>query len=102
MAEPPDGHSLCSELIRAHRDAVHKLHRAPEAVKLHAFVHVHDPVCRGGSAPDRVLQVAPNSRQDHLEHGQPAAQPLLGQQVTFPGDSYLLRRRRTKETEVTM
>lgn len=99
--EAAEGHSLCSELVGAHGDAVHELHGAPEPVELHALVHVHHSVCRGRPAPDGVLQVAPNSRQDHLEHGQPAAQTLLGQQVTLPGDGYLLRRGRTiGETEV--
>lgn len=73
MAEPADRHSLCSELVGAHGDAVHKLHGTPEPVKLHALVHMHDPVRWGWPAPDRVLQIAPNSCQDHLKHGQPAA-----------------------------
>lgn len=98
IAELGTGHSLCSELIGAHRDAVHKLHGTPEPVELHALVHVHDPICWGWSTPDWVLQVAPNSCQDDLEHGQAAAQPLLGQQVTFSSNGYLLKRRRTKET----
>lgn len=98
MAELATGHSLCSELIGAHRDAVHKLHGTPEPVELHTLIHVHDSICWGWSTPDWVLQVAPNSRQDDLEHGQAAAQPLLGQQVTFSGNGYLLKRRTTEET----
>lgn len=78
MAELPTGHSLCSELVGAHRDAIHKLHGTPEPVELHTLVHVHDPICWGWSTPDWVLQVAPNSCQDDLKHGQAAAQPLLG------------------------
>lgn len=52
---------------------------------------MHDAVGGGRPAPDGVLQVAPDARQDHLEHGEPAAQPLLGQQVPLPGDGDLLR-----------
>lgn len=94
------GHSLCRELVGAHGDAVHELHGAPEPVELHALVHVHDPVGGGRPAPDGVLQVAPDPRQDHLEHGEPTAQPLLGQQVPLPGDGYLLRRGTTRGTQV--
>lgn len=60
--------SLHSELVGSHRDAVHKLHGAPQAVELHTLVNVHDAVAGQRPAPDRVLQEAAHSRQDDLEH----------------------------------
>jgi hypothetical protein len=51
---------------------------------------VHDAVGGWWAPPDGVLQVAPDAGQDDLEHGQAAAQPLLGQQVTLPSDGDLL------------
>lgn len=96
------GHSLCRELVGAHGDAVHELHGAPEPVELHALVHVHDAVGGRRPAPDGVLQVTADARQDHLEHGEPAAQPLLGQQVPLPGDGYLLRAGTATGTPVRM
>lgn len=59
-------------------------------MELHALVDVHDPVGGWRAPPDGVLQVAPNAGQDDLEHGQAAAQPLLGQQVPLPSDGDLL------------
>lgn len=86
----PRGHSLGCELIGPHGDAVDKLHGAPEPVELHTLVDVHDAVGGRRAPPDGVLQVAPDAGQDDLEHGQPAAQPLLGQQVALPSDGDLL------------
>lgn len=81
---------LSCELVGAHGDAVDELHGAPQPVELHTLIHVHDAVGGRRAPPDGVLQVAPNAGQDHLEHGQATAQPLLGQQVTFPSDGDLL------------
>lgn len=51
---------------------------------------MHDTISGWRAPPDGVLQVAPNAGQDDLEHGQAAAESLLGQQVTFPSDGNLL------------
>lgn len=72
-------HSLHCELVGSHRYAVHKLHGAPQTVELHALVHVHHTVARQRPAPDGVIQEGPHSREDDLEHGQTAAEPLFGQ-----------------------
>lgn len=82
---------LDGELVRADGDAVDKLHGAPQTMELHALVHVHDAVAGQRAAPDGVVQEAAHARQDHLEHGQAAAQSLLGQQVTLASDGDLLR-----------
>lgn len=82
---------LHGELVRAHGDAVDELHGAPEAVELHALVHVHHAVAGQRAAPDGVVQEAAHARQDDLEHGQAAAQTLLGQQVPLAGNGYLLQ-----------
>lgn len=89
-------HVLHSELVCSHGDAVDELHRAPQAVELHALVHVHHPVAGQGPAPDGVVQEGADPRQDDLEHGQAAAEAFFGQQVPFPRDCYLLRGRETK------
>lgn len=83
---------LCSELVCAHRDAVHKLHGTPEAVELHALVHMHDAIGGGRASPHAVLQEAANACQDDFKHGQPTAQTLLRQQVSFPRYCNLLRK----------
>lgn len=83
-------HSLSGELVGPHRDAVDKLHGAPQPVEFDTFVHMHDAIGGWRAPPDGILQVAPNSGQDDFEHGQAAAEPLLGQQVTFPSDGDLL------------
>lgn len=49
---------LCSELMCSYRDAVDKLHGAPQAVELHTLVHVHHPVGGWRSTPHPVLQEA--------------------------------------------
>lgn len=89
-------HVLHSELVCSHGDAVDELHRAPQAVELHALVHVHHPIAGQGPAPDGVVQEGADPRQDDLEHGQAAAEAFFGQQVPFPRDCYLLRWRETK------
>lgn len=81
---------LCSELVCAHWDAVDKLHGTPEPMELHALVHMHDTVAGWRSAPHAVLKKAANACEDNLEHRQAAAQPLLGQQVSFSCYSNLL------------
>lgn len=83
-------YSLHGELVRSHGDAVHELHGTPEAVELHTLVHVHHAVARQRPAPDWVIQEGAHSGQDDLKHGQAAAQPLFGQQVTLPCDGDLL------------
>lgn len=83
-------YSLSCELVGPHRDAVDELHGTPQPVELHALVHMHDAVGGWWAPPDGVLQVASNAGQDDLEHGQATAQPLLGQQVTFPSNGNLL------------
>lgn len=84
-------HSLSCELVGPHRDTVDKLHGTPQPVKLHTLIHMHDAIGGWRAPPDGVLQVAPDSGQDDLKHGQAAAEPLLGQQVTLPSDGDLLR-----------
>lgn len=86
----PWGYSLSCELVGPHGDAVDELHGTPQPVELHALVNVHDAVGGRGAPPDGVLQVAPDAGQDDLEHGQAAAQPLLGQEVALPSDGDLL------------
>ena len=81
--------------MRAHGDAVDELHGAPQPVELHALVDVHHAVAGQWAAPDGVLQEGAHAGQDHLEHGQAAAQPLLGQEVAFAGDGDLLPVRHT-------
>lgn len=88
-------YSLHSEFVRSHRDAVYKLHGAPEAVELHAFVHMHHTITGQWPTPDGVIQEASHTYEDDLKHGQAAAQPLLGQQVTFTGNGYLLEKCKT-------
>lgn len=83
-------HSLSCELVGPHRDAVDKLHGAPQPVELNTLIHVHDAIGGGRAPPDGVLQVAPDPGQDDLKHGQATAEPLLGQQVTLPSDGNLL------------
>lgn len=85
--------SLHSELVGSHWDAVDKLHGTPQAVELHALVHMHDAVAGQRPAPDGVLQEATHPRQDDLEHGEAAAEPLLGQQVTLTRDCNLLKKK---------
>lgn len=46
----------------AHRDAVDKLHGAPQAVKLHTLVDVHHAVGGRRAAPHAVLQKAADAR----------------------------------------
>lgn len=87
--------------MRSHRDAVDKLHGAPEAVELHALIHVHDAIGGGRPAPDRVLQEAADACQDDLKHGQPAAQALLGKQVTLTSNGNLLVRRHMHQEKKT-
>lgn len=83
-------HSLHCELVCSHGDAVYKLHGTPEAVELHTLVHVHHAVTGQRPAPDRVIQEASHTCKDDFEHGQTAAKPLFGQQVTLTSDGYLL------------
>ncbi len=78
--------------MRSHRDAVHKLHGAPQPVELHALVHVHHAVAGQWAAPDWVVQITADASQNDLEYGETAAQPLFRQQVTLTGDGNLLRR----------
>lgn len=89
----PDGggHLLHSELVSAHWDAVHKLHGAPQAVKLHTFVHVHHAITGQRPAPDGVIEEPTDTGEDDLEHGQTAAQTLFGQEVTLTSDGNLLK-----------
>lgn len=75
----------------SHRDAVNKLHGAPEAVKLHTFVHVHHTITGQRATPDGVVQEATHTCEDDLKHGQAAAQPLFGQEVTLTRNGYLLK-----------
>lgn len=82
--------SLSCELVGPHRDTVDKLHGTPQPVELNTLIHVHDTIGGWRAPPDGVLQVAPNSGQDDLEHGQATAESLLGQQVTLPSDGNLL------------
>ncbi len=88
--------------MRAHRDAVHKLHGAPEAVELHALIHMHDAVGGGRASPHTVLQEAANTRQDDLKHGQTTAQTLLRQQVSFSCYCNLLNRLLKNKAHVKM
>ena len=74
----------------SHRYAVNKLHGTPQTVKLHALVDVHHAVAGQRPAPDRVIQEGAHSSEDNLKHGQTAAQPLFGQQVTLPCNGDLL------------
>lgn len=85
-------HSLNGELVSSHRDAVHKLHGAPQPVKLHALIHVHHAIAGQWAAPDRVIQITADPSQNDLEHGETAAQPFFSQQVTLTGDGNLLMR----------
>lgn len=87
-------HSLHCELVGSHRYAVHKLHGAPQTVELHTLVHVHHAVARQRPTPDGVVQEGPNSREDDLEHGQTAAEPLFGQEVALTSDGDLLEEKR--------
>lgn len=84
-------YSLRCELVCADGDAVDELHGAPQAMKLHALVHVHHTVGGWRSAPHPVLQEAANACQDDLEHGEAAAETLFSQQVALPCDGYLLK-----------
>lgn len=72
-------HSLHCELVGSHRNAVHKLHGAPEAVELHTLVYVHHAVAGQRPTPHRVLQEASHTCEDNLKHGQTATQTLFGQ-----------------------
>lgn len=83
-------HLLRCELVCAHRDAVDELHGAPQAVELHALVHMHHTVGGRRPAPHPVLQEAADACQDDLEHGEAAAQTLFGQQVPLTGNGDLL------------
>lgn len=82
---------LSCELVGPHGNAVDELHGTPQPVEFHTLVNVHDAVGGWRAPPDGVLQVASNAGQNDLKHGQAAAQPLLGQQVTLPSDGNLLR-----------
>lgn len=81
---------LCCELVRAHGNAVNKLHGTPQAVELHALVYVHHTVGGRRPAPHPVVQEAADARQDDFEHGKAAAQTLFGQQVPLTGNGNLL------------
>lgn len=61
-------HSLHCELVGSHRYTVHKLHGAPEAVKLHALIHVHHAVAGQRSTPNGVVQEDSHPREDDLKH----------------------------------
>lgn len=92
--------SLHCEFMGSHRDAVHELHGTPEAVELNALVHVHHAVAGQRPPPDGVVQEAPHAREDDLEHGQTAAQPLFGQEVALTSDGNLLKREERQETRL--
>lgn len=87
-------HSLHCEFVGSHRDAVHELHGTPEAVELHALVHVHHAVAGQRPPPDGVVQEASHACEDDLEHGQTAAQPLFGQEVALTSNGNLLKEKR--------
>lgn len=53
---------LCSEFVRAHRNAVDELHSTPQAMELHALVHVHHAVGGRRPAPHPVIQEAADAR----------------------------------------
>lgn len=76
--------------MRAHRDAVDKLHGAPQAVELHTLVNVHHTVGGRRPAPHPILQEAADACQDDLEHGKATAQTFFGQQVSLTGNGNLL------------
>lgn len=88
-------HSLHGELVGSHRDAVHKLHGAPETVELHTLVYVHHTIGGQRPTPDGVVQEASYTSEDDFEHGQAAAKPLLGEQVALTSDGYLLQEKHT-------
>lgn len=67
--------------MRSHRNAVDKLHGAPQSVKLNTVVYVHDPIAGQGPTPDGVVQKGPDPSQDDFKHGQATAETLLCQQV---------------------
>lgn len=74
----------------AHGDAVDELHGAPQAVKLHALVNVHDTIGGRRPTPHPIVQETADARQDDLEHGKAAAQTLFGQQVPLTRNGNLL------------
>lgn len=86
--------------MRAHGDAVDKLHGTPQAVELHALVHVHHAVGGRRPAPHPVLQEAADARQDDLEHGEATAQTLFGQQVALTRNGDLLTKRQDANASV--
>lgn len=77
-----DKNLLNVELVFSDRDAVDELEGGPEPVKLGTLVDVDNPVGRGLSMPDGVVQVTLDSVQDHLEDRQTAAKTFPGQEVT--------------------
>lgn len=85
-------HLLCGELVRAHGDAVNKLHGAPQTMELHALVHVHHTVGGRRPAPHPVIQETADARQDNFKHGKATAKALFGQQVTLTCNCNLLER----------
>lgn len=83
---------LCRKLMRADRNAVDKLHGAPQAVKLHALVYVHDAVGGRRATPHAVVQETADACQDDLEHGKAAAKTLFGQKVALACNGNLLKK----------
>lgn len=79
--------------MRADRNAVDKLHGAPQAVKLHALIYVHDAVGRRWAAPHAIVQETADACQDDLEHGKAAAKTLFGQKVALTCNGNLLKKR---------
>lgn len=84
---------LCCKLMCAHRDAVDKLHGAPEAVELHTLVNMHHTVGGRRPAPHAVLQEAAYACQDDFKHGEATAETLFSQQVSLTGNGNLLGKR---------
>lgn len=76
--------------MRAHGNAVDKLHGTPQAMELHALVHVHHAVGGRRPAPHPVIQETAYARQDDFEHGKATAKALFGQQVPLTCNGDLL------------
>ena len=77
-------------LVLPDRHTVNKLDSTPQSVKLGAFVYVHDAVAWRLTMPNRVLHKSFNPGEHNLKHGESAAQPLSGKEVTLGGYVCLL------------
>lgn len=78
--------------MRAYRDAVDELHGAPQAMELHALVHMHHAIGGRRPAPHPVVQETADARQDDFKHGKATAKALFGQQVPLTRNGDLLER----------